>query len=71
MFIKLHDYDTHIPMYVNTDSVQKIFNGPENCGALVFVSGGCASWVQETPASVIGLIMQEEERKSLEERECV
>lgn len=62
MFLELHDADTGEPVYIRADSVQMVNTDADNRATAVLMSSGCSAWVQETPESVIGLIMQEEEK---------
>lgn len=71
MFIELHESETGLSVFIRADSVQMVGIDPDTRGTLVLTSSGCSAWVKETPGSVVGLILQEEERQSLEERECV
>lgn len=66
MFIELHDINKGRSVYVRADSVQMISIDPDTRGTLVLTSSGCSAWVQETPGSVVGLILQEENKDDTE-----
>ena len=60
MFIELHESETGLPRFIRADSVEMVSTDDELRRTRVLTSSGTAAWVQETPGSVVGLIMQEE-----------
>ena len=61
MYLVLHDAITGAEIFIRADSVEMVSTDDELRRTRVLTSSGTAAWVQETPGSVVGLILQEEE----------
>lgn len=62
MYLVLHDAITGAEIFIRADSVEMVSTDDELRRTRVLTSSGTAAWVQETPGSVVGLIVQEENK---------